>query len=129
MAQRPPATRLGLVGSFRASTSALKHRNYRLLWTGNVISQTGDWMDQIAFSWLVYDMTHSTVYLALVNVVRALPILFFTLIAGVVADRVERRKLMFGSQCIMMTIAVILSALLTTDRLVLWMVFVIAAGR
>src|SRR5438874_12756386 len=88
----------GVLGGLRASISALKHRNYRLLWTGNVISQTGDWMDQIAFSWLVYDMTHSTVYLALVNVVRALPILFFTLIAGVVADRVERRKLMFGSQ-------------------------------
>ncbi len=53
----------GSARGLRASVSALQHRNYRLLWTGNTISLTGDWMDQIAFSWLVYDMTGSTVYL------------------------------------------------------------------
>src|SRR5438046_1742418 len=101
MANGPPSDKVGAMAGLRASVVALKHRNYRLLWTGNVIAQTGDWMDQIAFSWLVYEMTGSTVYLALVNVCRAVPILFFTLIAGVVADRVDRRKMIVASQVVM----------------------------
>jgi len=86
-------------------------------------------MDQVAFSWLVYDMTHSTVHLALVNVCRAVPILAFTLFAGVIADRVDRRRMMVISQVVMMAIALVLSALLTTGQLVLWMVFAIATAR
>ena len=76
-------------GRFRlpAVFSSLHHRNYRLLWFGNLVSVSGDWMDQIAFSWLVYSMTHSTVALALVNVCRAGPILVFTLIGGLVRVR------------------------------------------
>ena len=73
----------------------LRHRNYRLLWTGTLISQSGDWMDQIALNWLVYDLTGSAFALGLVNLCRLTPILFFTLVGGVIADRVERRKLMF----------------------------------
>ena len=46
-----------------AITQALKHRDYRLMWASNLIAQTGDWMDQVAFSWLVYDMTHSAIAL------------------------------------------------------------------
>src|SRR3954471_11069969 len=93
-----------------AALSSLHHRNYRLLWMGNLISQSGDWMDQVAFSWLIYEMTHSTVSLALVNVCRAGPILFFTLIGGVVADRFDRRKLLFSTQFILMILAFILAA-------------------
>ncbi len=119
----------GSARGLRASVSALQHRNYRLLWTGNTISPTGDWMDQIAFSWLVYDMTGSTVYLALVNVCRALPILVLTLFAGVIADRMERRRMIFLTQAVMMLIALLLSALLTTGLLTLWMVFAIATAR
>src|SRR2546429_570991 len=88
-----------------AAFSSLQHRNYRLLWLGNLVSVSGDWMDQIAFSWLVYAMTHSTVALALINVCRAGPILFFTLVGGVVADRLERRRLMFTTQTVSMLLA------------------------
>ncbi len=108
---------------------SLRHRNYRLLWSGNLISQSGDWMDQVAFSWLVYDMTHSTVALAMVNVCRAGPILFFTLIGGVVADRVDRRKLLFSTQFILMILAFVLAGLMSLGYLEVWMAFAIAAGR
>jgi len=96
---------------------------------GNLISQSGDWMDQVAFSWLIYEMTHSTVSLALVNVCRAGPILFFTLIGGVIADRVERRKLLFLTQFILMVLAFLLAGLLTLGLLEVWMAFAIAIGR
>lgn len=108
---------------------ALRHPNYRLLWMGNLISQSGDWMDQVAFSWLVYDMTGSTVMLALINVCRAGPIIVFTLIGGAVADRVERRKLLFLTQSCQMMLAILLALLLTLDLLQVWMAFAIAVLR
>jgi MFS transporter, DHA1 family, staphyloferrin A biosynthesis exporter len=111
------------------SLASLQHRNYRLLWFGNLISQSGDWMDQVAFSWLIYEMTHSTVSLALINVCRAGPILLFTLIGGVIADRVERRRLLFVTQFILMVLAFILAGLITAGLLQVWMAFVIATAR
>jgi MFS family permease len=108
---------------------SLRHRNYRLLWFGNLVSISGDWMDQVAFSWLVYSMTHSTVALAMVNVCRAGPILFFTLIGGVVADRFERRRLMFTTQSISMMLAFLLAGLLSAGLLEVWMAFAIAVAR
>lgn len=118
-------------GPFRLprTFSSLRHRNYRLLWTGNVISQSGDWMDQIAFNWLIYDMTGSTVALAMVNLCRAGPMILFTLIGGVVADRVERRRLMFTTQAISMVLALMLAGLLSNGILTVWMAFTIATLR
>src|SRR6266516_1710364 len=72
--------------------ASLRHRNYRLLWIGSLISHSGDWMDQVALNWLVYQLTGSAVYLGVLNFCRLVPILVFTLIGGVVADRVERRR-------------------------------------
>jgi MFS family permease len=125
----PESVSEGRASRLPVALQSLKHRNYRLLWMGNLISQSGDWMDQVAFSWLVYDMTHSTVSLALVNVCRAGPILFFTLIGGVVADRFERRKLLFLTQFILMVLAFVLAGLMTFGLLQVWMAFAIAIGR
>jgi MFS transporter, DHA1 family, staphyloferrin A biosynthesis exporter len=94
-----------------------------------MISSSGDWMDQIAFNWLVYDLTGSAVYLGLVNLCRMAPILVFTLIGGVVADRVERRRLLFVTQTIAMILAFVLALLVSTGIVQIWMVMVIAAGR
>lgn len=109
--------------------SSLRHRNYRLLWTGNVISQSGDWMDQIAFNWLVYELTGSTVALAAVNLCRAGPMILFTLIGGVVADRLERRRLMMTTQSISMMLAFLLAGLISAGLLEVWMAFAIATLR
>jgi len=61
---------------------SLRHRNYRLLWIGTIISNSGDWMDQIALNWLVYQLSGSAVQLALLNLCRLAPIFVVTLVGG-----------------------------------------------
>ena len=112
-----------------AAFASLRHRNYRLLWSGTVISSSGDWMDQIALNWLVYQLTGSGVALGLLNFCRLMPILVFTLVGGVVADRVERRKLIFTTQTVSMLLAFALAILVSTGHVQYWMVLVIAVGR
>src|SRR3954452_3475214 len=116
---------------FRLPTAlaSLNHRNYRLLWTGNLISQTGDWMDQIALNWLVYQLTGSAFYLGILNLCRLAPILVFTLVGGVIADRVERRWLLFSTQVVAMVLAFVLAALVSTGRVEFWMVVLIGVSR
>ncbi|MBI2759800.1 MAG: MFS transporter [Chloroflexi bacterium] len=120
-----PSRRLRLPQTF----SSLQHRNYRLLWFGTLVSSSGDWMDQIALNWLIYDLTGSAVYLGVLNFARLFPILLFTLIGGVVADRVERRRLMFTTQTAAMLLAFLLATLVVTGVVQVWMVLVIAVGR
>lgn len=108
---------------------ALRHRNYRLLWTGNLISQSGDWMDLIAFNWLVYSLTGSALQLAIANALRAVPAIFFTLIGGVLSDRMERRKLLFSTQFTMMVFAFALAIMLSFGIENIWLLYAIAFGR
>ena len=97
--------------------SSLKYRNFKLLWTGGVISSTGDFLELVALNWLVYELTHSPLYLGLFNLARSLPILFFTLIAGALADKYERRKLMIYSQGTAMLLSGTLAALAFAGKL------------
>ena len=127
----PPASEVGRrpgPGLPRALAS-LRHRNFRLLWIGSLISNSGDWMDQVALNWLVYQLTGSAVYLGILNFCRLVPILVFTLIGGVVADRVERRRLMFVTQTVAMALAFILAFLVSSGLVEIWMVLLIAVGR
>src|SRR3954464_823743 len=73
---------------------ALRHRDFRLFWTGAIISQVGTWMQQIAQGWLLYDLTGSAFAVGLVGLIRLLPFLGMSLYAGTVVDRVDRRKLL-----------------------------------
>lgn len=109
--------------------SSLRIRNYRLYWYGTVVGNAGDWMDQIALNWLIWQMTGSGAYLGLLAFCRAAPILFFTLIGGALADRVERRRLMQGTQTFAMFLALLLAALVLLDVVQVWHVLVIAALR
>lgn len=92
----------------KTTFSALRHRNYRLFWIGNIISNTGDWLDQVALGWFVISTTGSPIMLGLVNLGRGLPIILFTMIGGVVADKIDRRRMMMVTQ----TAAMVLAALL-----------------
>jgi MFS transporter, DHA1 family, staphyloferrin A biosynthesis exporter len=112
-----------------AVLQSLQHRNYRLLWSGSLISNSGDWMDQIALNWLVYELSGSAVQLALLNLCRLAPIFVFTLVGGVIADRVERRRLLFVTQTVAMLLAFILAGLTYTGLVQIWMVLLIAIGR
>ena len=108
---------------------SLRHPNYRLLWIGTLVSSSGDWMDQIALNWLVYQLSGSAVQLALLNLARLAPIFVFTLVGGVVADRWERRRLLFATQSVAMVLAFILATLTVMGVVQIWMVILIAIGR
>jgi len=131
-----PALRLATLAPRRVAPQrlptalqSLQHRNYRLLWLGTLISSSGDWMDQVALNWLVYQLSGSAVQLALLNLCRLAPIFVFTLVGGVVADRAERRSLLFVTQFVAMVLATILATLTLTGVVQIWMVLLIAVGR
>ncbi len=96
---------------FRRVAAALGYRDFRVLWMGACTSSIGTWMQKVAQSWLVLELTNSATYLALDAFLGELPILLFTLIGGVVADRYDRRKLLLASQFIQMASAFALAAL------------------
>lgn len=112
-----------------AMFASLRHRNYRLYWIGTLVANTGDWMDQIALGWLMWELTGSGSYLGLLAFFRAFPILFFTLFGGALADRMERRRLMQGTQTFAMVLALILALLVFTDLVRVWHVLAIASLR
>ncbi len=90
--------------------SALRHRNYRLFFTGQLISLIGTWMQNVAQSWLVYQLTGSPFYLGIVSFSSAIPVLLLSLWAGVIVDRVPKRKLLILTQTAAMLLALVLSA-------------------
>ncbi len=90
--------------------AALRHRNYRLFFSGQLISLIGTWMQNVAQSWLVYALTGSPLYLGIVSFVSAIPALTLTLGAGVVVDRMPKRTLLIMTQTFMMVLAFTLAA-------------------
>jgi MFS family permease len=107
---------------------ALTHRNFRLLWFGALTSSIGTWMQKVAQAWLIVTLTgaSSAFYLGLDSFVGEAPILLFTLIGGVVADRRDRRHMMLVSQTVQMAVAFILAALVFTETVQVWMVLVLS---
>lgn len=81
---------------------ALRNRDFRLFWSGNFLSNIGTWMQNIAQGWLVLQITNSAFWLGVVGFASTIPILLFALIGGVIADHVNRRKLLIGTQSAMM---------------------------
>jgi len=106
--------------------TALRHRNYRLFWSGQMISLIGTWMQSLAQSWLVYRLTNSPLMLGLVGFATALPILLFSLVGGVVADRVNKRSLIVATQTAAMLQAFLLAFLVGTDLVQVWHVVLLA---
>lgn len=106
--------------------SALRHRNFRLFWTGQVISFTGTWVQYVGQGWLVLKLTDSPFYLGLVGAVGSLPILLFTLLGGVVADRVEKKVILISTQILFMALALIFAILLSTDVIRVWHIIILA---
>jgi MFS family permease len=96
----PKAARRG--GTF----SALRYRNFRLLWTGTLFSQGGDWLDQVALNWYVISTTGNPVLLGVINLARGVPLALFAMVGGAVADRVDRRRMMMVTQTLAMICAV-----------------------
>ena len=100
----------------RRALAAFQYRDFRILWLGAFTSTVGSWMQKVAQSWLVYDMTNSSVYLGMDDFLGQLPILLFTLVGGVVADRHDRRQVLLGSQLVQMATALTLAALVFAGK-------------
>ena len=87
---------------FPRAVRALGNRNFRLFWTGNFLSNIGSWMQNVAQGWLVLTLTNSSFWLGVVGFAGSIPFLIFTLFGGVVADRVDKRRLLLITQPAMM---------------------------
>src|SRR5262245_18516475 len=88
----------GAMGALRTRFRALSHRNFRLFWTGQLLSLVGTWMQSVAQGWLMHRLTDSALMLGLLGFTQFLPVMLFSLWAGVVVDRMDRRRLILITQ-------------------------------
>jgi MFS family permease len=106
---------------------ALRHRNFRLFFGGQLVSLIGTWMQSVAQSWLIYRLTHSALLLGAVGFAGQIPIFLIAPFGGHVADRVDRRRIIIITQTCAMILAFFLAALTLTGRIHEWHIIVLAA--
>jgi MFS family permease len=113
--------------SWRATFAALRHRNFRLFFVGQLVSLIGTWMQNTAQGWLVYQLTGSKVLLGTVAAVGSLPMLFLSAWGGSVADRHPKRTVVFFTQSGMMLLAFAFAGLVWSGRIQAWHILTLAA--
>ncbi len=111
---------------FHRLAAALHHRDFRVLWLGACISSIGTWMQSLAENWLVLSLTASAFFLGLDAFLQQLPIMLFTLIGGVVADRHDRRLTLMASQWVQLATAAILAVLVYFRLIEIWHILVLS---
>ena len=113
-AAEPPAS------VFSRVFAAFRYRDFRLLWIGACTSSVGTWMQTVAQNWLVLDLTNSPLMLGLDSFLGQIPIFLFSLIGGALADRMDRRRLLVGSQIVQMACAFFLAGLFAAGAVQVW---------
>lgn len=111
----------------RTFLSVRKHRNYRLFFIGQVISNTGTWMQRVAQAWLVLSLTHSPIAVGILALCQFMPFTLFSLVAGVVVDRLDARRTVIGTQVAQMFLAATIAVVALAGVARPWHVYVIAA--
>ena len=106
---------------------ALSHRDYRLFWFGQLLSRIGTWMQSVGQAWLVLELTGSPFRLGLISTLQFAPVLAFSFLAGVISDRMAKRRLIVATQIAMMLQAFALAALVWSGHIAYWHVAVLAA--
>jgi MFS family permease len=106
---------------------ALRHRNFQLFFSGQLISLIGTWMQTTAQAWLVYRITGSSLKLGAVGFASQFPVFLVAPLGGIVADRFNRRRVVIGTQIASMVLALVLALLTLTGRVQVWHIFVLAA--
>jgi len=106
---------------------ALRHRNFQLFFSGQLISLIGTWMQSVAQAWLVYRLSRSALLLGAVGFTGQIPVFLVAPIGGAAADRVNRQRLVIATQTASMLLAAILAWLTLTERVQVWHIFVLAA--
>ena len=119
------ASRRGL--RWQAAGRALRHRNFQLFFSGQLISLIGTWMQSVAQAWLVYRLTGSALQLGAVGFASQIPVFLFSPLGGIAADRVNRRHIVIATQIAAMVLAFMLAALTLLHKVQVWHVFVLAA--
>ena len=112
-----------------AAGRALKHRNFRLFFVGQLISVTGTWMQSVALGWLLVTMVGSNkaiVLLGLLGVAQFLPVLVLGLFGGMIADIWPKRYTVIGTQTVAGILALTLGALVYFNEITIWQIFVLA---
>ncbi len=112
---------------FRATVRALRHRNFRLFFSGQIVSLIGTWMQTVAQSWLVYRLTGSSALLGSVNFASQIPVFLLSPAGGLVADRYSRHRVVIATQAASMLLAFALAALTLFDVIKVWEIFVLSA--
>jgi MFS family permease len=105
---------------------ALRHRDFRLFWIGQLISQIGTWMQSVAQAWLVLELTKSPLQLGIVSALQFTPVLFLSPIGGALSDRFAKRRVLLISQTAMKLQAVVLALLVWSGHIRYWHVAVLA---
>jgi MFS family permease len=118
-----------LAFALRARTfrSLRRHRNYRIFFTGQLVSLAGTWMQNVALAWLVIELSGSALAIGALAFWRFVPFTLFGLVAGVVADRIQSRKLVMATQACAMAISIALAVVTLTGTATLPIVYVLAA--
>ena len=106
---------------------ALSHRDYRLFWFGQSLSRIGTWMQSVGQAWLVLELTGSAFRLGVISTLQFAPVLAFSFLAGVISDRMPKRRLIMAAQITMMAQAFALTALVWSGHIAYWHVAVLAA--
>ncbi|MHB8215809.1 MAG: MFS transporter [Candidatus Sulfotelmatobacter sp.] len=106
---------------------ALRHRNFQLFFSGQLISLIGTWMQSVAQSWLVYRLTGSALLLGSVGFASQIPVFLFAPLGGITADRVNRRHIVIATQVAAMLLALVLAGLTLFHKIQVWHVFVLAS--
>ncbi len=125
----PPAERgfKRLKAYFLRGGSALRHRNYRLFWTGQLVSLIGTWMQNLAQAWLVLSLSNNDpLSLGIVSALQFLPVMLFSLLTGIVADRYPKHKLLLLTQISSMLLAAMLGLLAAFGWVQIWHIYIIA---
>jgi MFS family permease len=109
-----------------ARFSALRHRNFRLYWSGQLVSLIGTWMQSVAQGWLMHRLTHSAFWLGLLGFTQFLPVMLLSLWAGAVIDRMDKRRLLYLTQGAALVQAAVLATVITAGVTQPWMVLALA---
>lgn len=125
-AVRPSFPLLHLNIPLPASLRALGHRNFRLYWSGQLVSLVGTWMQMVARGWLVLELTHSPFWLGMVGFANSVPVLLLSLWAGELADKFSKRALIIVTQTVSMITSFLLAVLALTGAVEVWHVIAIS---
>ncbi len=106
--------------------AALRHRDFRIYWSGQSISMIGMWMQQMAQAWVVVKLTGSSATIATISFVSSLPMIALAMKAGSLADRYDRRRILMVTQVLLAACAFVYAALIASDELTLGLVYVLA---